>query len=95
MRPGIVPRLAGSHGERFEKVDEEVGFELAGVALRHRRMPRGPMTKCQAEPMGKRATDGLRNVEAKAMSRAAGGANRHLRATVSGGTADGISRRKV
>ncbi len=46
---GVVPRLAGSHRERQEGVLQNAGFELAGVALRLRRMPRGPLLTCHEE----------------------------------------------
>jgi hypothetical protein len=32
VAPSRVPRLAGSHGERSERVAEKAGFQLAGVA---------------------------------------------------------------
>jgi len=37
---------AGSHGQWRESVEQRVAFELAGVALRLRRMPRGTDEGC-------------------------------------------------
>ena len=47
-------RSATARGFSPRKVDgaaQKAGIQLAGVALRRRRMPRGPLLRCHAEPL--------------------------------------------
>jgi hypothetical protein len=46
-----VPRQAGSHGERAERIAERATSEIAGVALRLRRMAHGTLPMYHEEPM--------------------------------------------